>query len=167
MYLYVGTKNSTGDFLDRNGLKNGDIYVWVADDGSNNYNSFKGNGSTKAGKFKKIPFKGRQTIIFSKYDNLGFLKNRGLQITEAIRLNYFVFNRPEDIHTNPNNTKEIIFSTTGINSSNKYGTINTLNLDFTDLNNIKANAKIIYDCNITGENGIRNPDNLVWADSVE
>ena len=32
--LYVGTKNPAGDILDRNGLRNGTLYVWVPNDQS-------------------------------------------------------------------------------------------------------------------------------------
>ena len=34
LYLYVGEKNALGDgrFLDRNGLAQGQLYVWAADD---------------------------------------------------------------------------------------------------------------------------------------
>ncbi|MGV2390515.1 MAG UNVERIFIED_CONTAM: hypothetical protein LVR29_26645 [Microcystis novacekii LVE1205-3] len=35
LYLYIGEKNGVGDgsFLDRNGLKQGKLYVWVGDEG--------------------------------------------------------------------------------------------------------------------------------------
>ncbi len=139
-------------------------YVWKSDDVSTSHSSFKRNQVSKNGKFVEAQYKGRNGILIRPYDNLGYLKNRGLQISAAKSRQAFFFNRPEDIHTNPKNGNEAIFATTGYKTfSNKIGAIYTVNVNFTDLNNISASVKIIYDSNVTSEQRIRNPDNLVWS----
>ncbi len=44
LFLYVGTKDPSGDFPARNGLRGGTLYVWVADNGATTPLDFRGGG---------------------------------------------------------------------------------------------------------------------------
>ena len=54
--LYVGTKHPGGDFLDRNGLKDGQLFVWKSDTGELSPSDFP--SGTRAGTF--IPIAARE-----------------------------------------------------------------------------------------------------------
>lgn len=51
LYLYVGNKDTSKDagFLERNGLADGSLYMWKADDGSTRPSEFVGAGTAKSG----------------------------------------------------------------------------------------------------------------------
>lgn len=55
LYLFIGKKNpQSEDFLDRNGLKNGALYVWVALNGARDARTFTGKGARTAGVWKRV-----------------------------------------------------------------------------------------------------------------
>jgi glycerophosphoryl diester phosphodiesterase len=65
LYLYVGEKGPrNSDFLTRNGLKGGKLYVWVADNGDSTPQDFNGPGSRRWGEFVEIDLHDIQRLGF-------------------------------------------------------------------------------------------------------
>ncbi len=80
LYLYVGIKDKSpdADFLARNGLRNGKIYVWVADNKSKNPSDFRGKGSL-SGRWMELDTSGGTPSEnggsgFDEYGNPGQVK---------------------------------------------------------------------------------------------
>jgi len=143
LYLYVGTKNGAGDFLDRNGLKNGQLYAWKATaTGVNSPAEFV--SGTQAGTWVPINARNAANAGTTGYDALGY-KNATTLRTEADAAGAFSFSRPEDLATNPSNPLQIVFASTGASISagntadstadatDVWGTIYTATLSFTNL----------------------------------
>jgi hypothetical protein len=164
--LYVGTKNASGDFLDQNGLKDGKIYAWVANDGSvKSAANLNGKGASADGKWVELPNKG--TPGSPGYDAQGYATQATLDAA-AQNAGAFRFARPEDVDTNPNNGTEAAFVTTGTSAGglagNTQGAIYKFNFDFADIDNPKAKVAVLYDGNQdTSVNRIRSPDNIDWS----
>jgi secreted PhoX family phosphatase len=154
--LYVGDKNAKkdGSFLDRNGLAQGRMFVWVADDPTSftdkietSATDFKGTNNSTNGKFVEIdyynPFKkgtavdgpDADTSIQNDlgYDAQGFATN-AQQIKLATDVKAFFFARPEDVATNPKDGTQAVFATTGIEGNvNAFGTTYKIDIDFNAL----------------------------------
>ncbi len=165
--LYVGTKNAAGDFLDQNGLKNGKLFAWVANDATvKNATNLNSNGTSADGKWVEIANKGVPNS--PGYDAQGYATQAKLDEL-VIATGAFRFARPEDVATNPNNGKEAAFVTTGtsaggLGTANTQGAIYRFNFDFTDINNPATKVTVLYDGNKdTSVNRIRSPDNIAWA----
>lgn len=181
LYLYVGTKgvdyNNDGqiNFVERNGLTNGKVYVWVANDANlTDPRDFNGTGNTTDGKFVEIDIFD-ETGTLPGYDSLGFAR----QVTQdalVSNVDGFLFSRPEDVATNPNDGSQMVFASTGrtgiFNSVDTWGTTYIVDVDFSGLANnvINAELNILYDGNdltnpLVKDFGLRSPDNLEWADN--
>ncbi len=164
--LYVGTKNTTGDFLDQNGLKDGKLYVWVANDSKvKSAANLNGKGSSADGQWVEINNKG--TPGAAGYDSLGYATQATLD-AQAQAAGAFRFARPEDVDTNPNNGTEAAFVTTGTSAGglagNTQGAIYKFNFDFSDIDKPKAKVAVLYDGNQdTSADRIRSPDNIEWS----
>ncbi len=157
-YLYVGEKNPSGNFLERNGLTGGDLYVWVPDanrdaDGSNdivNALQFRNAGTTASGAWVKIdndnvdangnanPVSQDLDGALSDFDPFGF-PTQGNLFAQAEAVNAFNISRPEDVATNPNNPSQIVQAVTGVDNAfidadgdgaDTFGAIYTLDTDF-------------------------------------
>ncbi len=81
-----------------------------------------------------------------------------------------MFSRPEDLHTNPQNGRQVLFSSTGHGKrfpADDWGALYLIDLEFEmpadSIIGAKAAITIIHDTDDFGDFGIRNPDNLVWA----
>lgn len=173
LFLYVGQKHGT-DFLGRNGLSQGDLYVWVDSSGAQNPSQFNGTGSSTTGTWVKLTDEGSGT---------GFLNGFALSETfqsQAESLGAFILSRPEDVHTNPADGSQVVLASTGRGSifpEDNWGTtylIDTqlaFNADGTlDVANSGAALKILYDGDDAGggqfaspDFGLRSPDNLAWG----
>ena len=164
MYLYVGTKNKNGNFLQRNGLSGGQLYVWVADDGSVEPIDFNGTGTTKSGRF--VPLNARDITKAGQpgHDALGY-KNDVTLRNEALALGAFRFSRPEDVDTNPNNFRQVVFASTGSGdvAGDLWGMTYRIDTKFAG-RNLRADFTIICDGNETPDFSVRSPDNLAWGD---
>jgi hypothetical protein len=164
--LYVGTKNAGGDFLDQNGLKDGKLYAWVANNvGIKSAAELNGKGSHADGKWVELPNKGTPGSV--GYDSLGYATQTTLDAA-AKTAGAFRFARPEDVDTNPNNGTEAAFVTTGTSAGglagNTQGAIYKFNFDFSDINAPKARVAVLFDGNQdTTANRIRSPDNIEWS----
>ncbi len=169
LYLYVGEKNAAGDgsFLDRNGLKQGALYCWQADNGDLTPEEFNGFGQSRAGHFNKLMIQDPGKAGMPGYDAEGYLDSDTLQ-AQADELGCFSFSRPEDLHEDPSDPTRAAFASTGrgkLFPADNWGTLYIVDADFGDLDNITAEIKILHDADDlpVPDEGIRSPDNLVWS----
>ena len=187
--IYIGDKNAKkdGSFLDRNGLAQGKLFVWVADDPADandiielKEDQFNGNNTTKNGKFVEIAYfdaskKGTavdgpdaDTTIQNDlgYDAQGYA-TYAQQIKLANDAKAFFFSRVEDVSTNPKDGTQAAFAVTGVaGTPNVDGVLYRIDIDF-DFSAggiIKGKVDILNDGNLTKDAGLRNPDNIDWAD---
>jgi serralysin len=188
--LYVGDKNAKkdGSFLDRNGLAQGKMYAWVADDTKNatdpielDGSTFKGTNSTTNGKFVELAYydatkkgsavdaAGDKTIQNDLgYDALGFA-TQAQQTKLAKDAQAFTFSRIEDVSTNPKDGTQAVLAVTGVEGTpNVWGATYKIDIDFNNLatGDITGKLDILYDGNDADKKdfGLRSPDNLDWAD---
>jgi hypothetical protein len=167
--LWVGTKNTTGDFLDQNGLKDGKLFAWVANNATiKSVTNLNGNGNGSAADGKWVEVINRGTPNSTGFDSLGYATQARLD-EQVIAAGAFRFARPEDVATNPLNGTEAAFVTTGTNAgglgnANTQGAIYRFNFDFSDINNPATKVTVLYDGNSDiSVNRIRSPDNIAWA----
>ncbi|MBD2293307.1 DUF839 domain-containing protein [Anabaena sphaerica FACHB-251] len=178
LILYVGNKNVNGDgsFLDRNGLADGKLYVWVADDAADAADAieadprdFNGSGNNTNGKFVEIDHYRPDLAGTNGYDAQGFA-DQAKQDALAAGVGAFLFSRPEDVATNPFDGTEAVLASTGrtgiFDDADTWGTTYKIDVDF-GATEITANLNILYDGNDDGNKdfGLRSPDNLDWADN--
>jgi serralysin len=193
LLLYVGEKNAKNDgsFLDRNGLGKGKLYAWVADDPAlatdpieADPRDFKGTNSFRGGKFVALDYyrpDRKNTAVdgtdegTSIQDELGYdafgYATQAQQDKLAADAKAFLFSRPEDLATNPNDGTQAVLASTGRESifggADTWGTTYKIDLNFNNINtgDISARIDILYDGNDAGNRdaGLRSPDNLTWA----
>ena len=177
LYLYVGKKDRHGDFLARNGLRGGKLYVWVAKDSSvNSPAEFNGKGNKLKGKFVEIDNSPTGTPSedgSTGFDKFGYPTQKTLW-TRAEQLGAFQFSRPEDVARNPRKGNEFVLASTGVdtfdvdpntgNGVDTFGTMYTMKVKFNNLYAPKGTLKIIYDGDEDKTRALRSPDNLDWAD---
>ncbi len=176
LYLYLGTKDAApgANFLQRNGLSNGQLYVWKADNGNLSPQQFNGTGAVRAGTW--IPLDARAAAASASTDPAGYKKDSVLH-SEADALGAFSFSRPEDLSTSPTDGSMVAFASTGRGSLyplDNWGDTYIVDLDFANLGTaspLTASIRILYSGDDAGngqfmspENGLRCPDNLDWAD---
>jgi len=166
LYLYVGVKDAfaDGSFLDRNGLKVGQLYAWQADNGDLTPQQFSGVDSSRDGHLVEIDVQAPAFAGEAGYDDQGFLDLDTLQ-AQADFLGCFSFSRPEDIATNPLDPTQIAFASTGrgqLYPADNWGDVYVVDIDFSDLS---ARIVIVHDADglPVPDAGIRNPDNLDWG----
>lgn len=166
LFLYVGEKDPEGDFPARNGLRGGNLYVWVANNGSTSPADYNGSGKL-AGQWIQIdnsPTGPASNDGSTGFDNFGY-PTQGTLWLRAEALGAFGFSRPEDIATNPGNGREAVFASTGVDTYeggvDSFGTIYTIKTNF---NTMAATIDIVYDGDSDPLRTVRSPDNLDWAD---
>lgn len=167
LYLYVGTKDPDGDFLSRNGLRDGSTYVWVADDPDmKSPVNLYGNGATATGKWVEIdnsPTGTPSESGLTGYDKYGYPTQRTLweMVEEA---GAFQFSKPDNVSTNPNRCNQAVLASAGtseLDGSDMVGTVYTITTNF---DTMEAVLEIIYDGDGDLTQALRSPGNLVWAD---
>jgi len=174
LYLYIGEKRF-GDFLERNGLRDGKLYVWVANSGAKSAADFSGGGSL-SGAWVEID--NNPSIANASEDGVTGFDEFGYptQLTlwsRAKNVHAFGFSRLEDVSTNPSDGTEAVFASTGSakyavdNKSNvgmdTFGTIYSVKIDFTILRAPTADVTILYDGDTDMTRALRSPDNLDWS----
>jgi serralysin len=195
LLLYVGTKDTSegAAFLARNGLDNGKLYAWVADNGDVDPSQFNGTGNNAAGKFVELDYyrpdlAGNATdsdTDGSIQDELGYdaqgFATQAQQDALAEAAGAFKFSRPEDVATNPEDGTQAVLASTGRDSlfggADSWGTTYKIDVDDAQLGTPAADGTIVASLNIlyagddagggvvTGPDfGLRSPDNLDWAD---
>ena len=167
LYLYVGTKKPAGNFLERNGLSGGKLYVFVADDPTVVSPVQFNTAGTLPGSWVEIdnsPTGTPSNDGSTGFDEYGY-PTQGTLWLRAKELNAFQFSRPEDVATNPDEGAMAVLASTGRESdfggADQFGTIYTIETDFGDMD---ADLTIIYDGDYDPAGTLRSPDNLEWAD---
>ena len=173
LLLYLGQKKQ-GGFLERNGLAEGQLYVWVADNGETTPEQFNGTGNSRSGTFVEIAYYNPALAGTPGYDNQGFA-DQATQDALAAAAGAFQFSRPEDLATNPKDKNQVVLASTGRSSlfpSDNWGTTYLIDVAFPQQGPIRADVHIIYDGDDAGAGqfahpdfGMRSPDNLDWADN--
>ena len=160
------------DFLARNGLEDGKLYVWVADTpGVDSPAEFNGFGATEGGSWVQIDNTPNLALASDDgstgYDKFGYPTQRTLW-ERAEAEGAFGFSRPEDVATNPDNGAEFVMASTGVDTFDggvdTFGTMYTMEVDFSDIDNPTGALNIIYDGDADPARALRSPDNLDWAD---
>lgn len=182
LWLYVGRKNASTNmlppgvdpanatFLNRNGLLVGQLYYFVADHGVRTVAQFNGTGSTFTGVWKEIDVLDRAKAGDKGYDSLGYKTGLTLR-REAKAGGAFQFSRPEDVSTHPSIGTRAVLASTGRDTvfpdHDAWGTMYQIDVD---PERMTATLTILYDGDDAGgarfshpDDGIRSPDNLVWA----
>jgi len=173
MYLYVGTEDPAGNFVARNGLVGGDLYVWVSDSGEISALESRGAG-TLAGSWIQIDntpdFTQASEFGDTGYDEYDSPTQGNLRL-QAEAAGAFGFSLPEDLATNPTNGTQAVLASTGVdtfaadqvtgNGVDGFGTTYLLTTDFADLS---CDLTILYDGDADPFRTLRSPDNLDWAD---
>lgn len=172
LYLYIGQKNAAGDgsFLDRNGLKVGQLYAWVASNGDTTpeqFNAGNGLGLSRSGSFIPVSVIEPSMAGMPGYDGAGYLNDNTLR-GSAQSQGAFRFSRPEDLHTNPANASQLVLASTGRGSvfpSDNWGDLLVIDMDLSNLTQPKATVRILHDADAlpVADQGVRSPDNLCWA----
>lgn len=169
LYFYYGFKNVVGDgsFLDRNGLKVGQLYAWKADNGDTSPQQFHGRGASRVGTFVPVAVRDPLHAGQPGYDQFGYLNDTTL-ITAATSQGAFTFSRPEDLHVNPSNGLQVVFASTGrgdLFPADNWGDVYVIQMDFSVRRRVKATLTIIHDADSLPipDMGIRSPDNVTWA----
>ena len=177
LILYVGQKNVNPNapaLLDRNGLAQGTLYVWVEDMGALSPEDWNGTGTSRTGTFVAIDHKRDDLAGTDGYDVLGFA-TQAKQDALADAAGHFQFSRPEDLATNPADGAQVLFASTGRGNlfpSDDWGTTYLIDVDFGAT--ITADLTILYDGDDAGgalydfagpDFGLRSPDNLDWANN--
>ncbi len=167
LYLWIGRKRPAGTFVERNGLVEGQLHVWAADNGDTSPQQWSGSGTVRDGRF--APLAARDAAGTPGTDADGYLDDPELR-ARAAQLGAFLYSRPEDLHTNPANALQAVFTSTGQGSvypRDDWGGIYIADLRFTTTATgelgATAQIRLLYDSDDTQDRGIRSPDNLVWA----
>jgi serralysin len=176
--LYVGDKvANSSNFLERNGLTGGKLFVWVADDPKDatdpieaDPRQFNGNNKSLNGKFVEIKHYDAASKGANGYDSLGFADQTKQDSLAFAGAKAFGFARIEDVATNPKDGTQLALAATGnaslFSGQDAWGTTYRLDIDFNNINtgDIVGKVDILYDGNVTKDAGLRSPDNLDWAD---
>ncbi|MEM7591814.1 MAG: hypothetical protein AAF383_09905 [Cyanobacteria bacterium P01_A01_bin.83] len=194
LYVGEKDTSEDASFLERNGLDGGDLMVWVPnvnldDDPTNDlaHTEFSEAGDISEGTFVKQTSFDPSMAGEPGFDDFGFALQGTLQ-TEALELGATFFSRVEDVATNPEDGSEAVFGITGsgfdgdleivtaddgstfveaaeneVDPFDLVGSITTADFDFTG-ESPAATLNVIYDGDTDPALGLRNPDNLDWAD---
>ena len=160
LYMYKGTKDASGDFLARNGLKDGKLFVLKFDEAGVDSPADFTSGS-KTASWVELPHFDASKAGTTGYDALGY-KDGNTMRADAASLGAFGFVRTEDVSTDPSDATKVVIATTGGNSENPNGRIYTIDTTFgaTDT----ASVGLLYDGAQDPMQQLRSPDNLDWAD---
>ena len=180
LLLYIGEKNAVGDgsFLDRNGLAQGKLYTWVADNGDQTPEEFGMTGESRTGRFVEIDIYDPELAGAEHRDSMGYASqdlqdalsfgSEELQVTGG---GAHHFSRPEDLAVNPENGAPVVLASTGrgrLYPSDDWG---TTYMNEIDVPTMTAETEIVYSGDDAGAGqfpggpdfGLRSPDNLEWA----
>ncbi|MEM8676588.1 MAG: hypothetical protein AAGF83_22395 [Cyanobacteria bacterium P01_G01_bin.67] len=194
LYVGAKDTSEDVSFLGLNGLDGGDLMVWVPnvnldDDPTNGLDSteFGAAGDISEGTFVKQTSFDPSMAGEPGFDDFGFALSGTLR-TEALDMGATFFSRVEDVSTNPIDGSEAVFGVTGSpfdgdlevvtnddgsttvegasNEEDPFDLVGSLieaDVDFTG-ESPTATLTTIYDGDTDPALGLRNPDNLDWAD---
>lgn len=178
LLLYVGEKDTSdgAGFLERNGLAEGNLYVWVSRDGHMSPEDWSGTDADLNapvwGDFVEIAHYDSTKAGADGYDASGYA-DQDTQDALTDAAGAFEFSRPEDLSTWPGDTagRWVVLASTGRGRAYPSDNWGTTYLIKTDPENLAAQLYISYDGDDAGDGqfpggpdfGLRSPDNLVWA----
>jgi hypothetical protein len=161
LYMYVGTKSPTGDFLAKNGLRDGQLYVWKADSGDLTASTF--TSGQRTGTWVPLSVKDVASAGTTGFDTQGY-KTATKLAADADALGAFSFARVEDQDRDPASGTNFVFTVTGNaefdSGSNTVGVIHNVSINLAALT---ATVSVLYNGNIAPDQLIRSPDNLDWS----
>jgi hypothetical protein len=164
LYLYIGTKQLGGDLLARNGLRDGQLYVWAASNGALTAANFA--VGSQSGTWKPISVRDTGLAGTTGYDATGY-KSASTLAADADALGAFSFARIEDQDLDPQNAGKAVFTATGNSSfdsgSNTSGTVYAVDFDFSSISKPTSTVSILHNSNTAGGMPIRSPDNVEWS----
>lgn len=175
LYLYVGMKDTApgANFIQRNGLSGGQLYVWKADNGNTTPQQFHGTGQTRSGTWVALNARNAAAAGTAGHDAAGY-KNDVTLHNEADALGAFSFSRPEDLSASPTDGSIVAFTSTGRGSLyplDNWGDTYIIDINFASGTPTTGAMRILYDGDdaggsqfLTPEEGLHCPDNLDWAD---
>ncbi len=178
LWLYVGLKSTApgANFIERNGLKGGQLYAWKADNGNLTPQQFNGTGALRSGTWVPVTARIPASAGTTGFDAQGY-RNDTLMQAAADAAGCFSFSRPEDLSTSPTDGTMVAFASTGrgnLYPADNWGDTYIVDLDFANLgtaNPLTASILILYSGDDAGggqfatpEEGLRCPDNMDWAD---
>lgn len=170
LFMYVGEKGPSGDFLEQNGLSDGTLYVWVPKNPKvDSPAEFNGQGALN-GEWVALDMSLGAPSEFGDtgFDEYGYPTQSNLWL-QAKELGAFGFSRPEDVSTNPSNGSQFVLASTGVDNYDggvdTFGTLYTMDVRFDkDGDPTGGVLKILYDGDADPDRSLRSPDNLDWAD---
>ncbi len=169
LYLWIGRKIPGGTFVERNGLARGQLHVWVAANGDRTPQQWFGSSTERMGRFVPLATRTTDGKPGHETDGAGYFNDPELR-RHAEALGAFMFSRPEDLHTNPRNGMQAVFTSTGHGGqypADDWGNVYLIEIRFgpDPAGSLAAQARVrlFYDSDDTGDRGLRSPDNLVWA----
>ncbi|MFM7265163.1 MAG: alkaline phosphatase PhoX, partial [Cyanobium sp.] len=169
LYLWVGQKQAgSADLLERNGLaaSSGRLYAWKAD-------AISPNPDGLAGVALNAPVAGGWVELGSG-SQIAALTTAAAQRSLATAQGAMTFTRIEDGDVNPLSGRQVVFNSTGGSGTDLYGSTYGMDLaasfgsDGLLLSGPATTPlRVLVDSDrLTGldrQNGLRNPDNVVWA----
>jgi hypothetical protein len=155
LYMYVGQKVNSPDPLARNGLDNGDLYVFVSTT----------PGQTSEATFASGTISGRWQLI----DNAANMSDVQLEAATDAIPNVMTFIRPEDGAFSPQHSNEFFFVTTGGNlaAGNELGRLYALRLNPGNVLQ-SAELRVVYNADqviASGGDIAISPDNIDISES--
>lgn len=169
LYLYLGRPDPAGDFPARNGLRGGQLFVWVSAQGDRSAADWNGTGARRDGRFVPVAARDPTRAGEPGHDASGYLDDTTLR-EAAWQLGAYSFSRPEDLHTRPGDRSQVVFTSTGHGAKvpdDDWGGIYRIALRFETAADgtpqPAAALTILHDTDDFGDRGIRSPDNLTWA----
>lgn len=188
LLLYVGEKDGRAgaSLLERNGLTNGKLYVWVPESGVDSPEDednapdptgFNGTGNSQAGRWVALDYY-RPDLASADgstgYDAQGFA-TQTQQDALFLAAGGFQFSRPEDLATNPADGTQAVLASTGRGSrfpQDNWGTTYKIDVEFSQSGDpLTAQLDILYAGDDAGAGqfadpdlGLRSPDNLDWSE---
>jgi secreted PhoX family phosphatase len=168
LYFWIGKKNPEGDLPARNGLRAGQLHVWVSGNGDRDPDDWHGTGSARTGHFVTLEPRDKKNAGKNGYDPDGYLDDITLR-QRAAELGAFMLSRPEDLHTNPANGMQVVLCSTGHGikyPADDWGTVYLIDVTLegeSEPYKPAATIQILHDCDDFGDFGIRSADNVVWA----
>jgi hypothetical protein len=131
LYLYLGTKSS-GDFLAQNGLRGGQLYVWVAENGESSPDDLRGRNDFATGAWAALDARDVSKAGQPGYDDLGY-KNDATLRAEAAALGAFGFARLTGALPYPLGANRVLFVSGGrgdYSPRDTFGTVYGLYTEF-------------------------------------
>ncbi len=176
LYIYIGTKSPvSATFPERNGLTTGQLYYYKAATACDappalsSPQDFNGTGAVMSGVLCAIAVRDQGSAGEDGYDADGWLNAETLRAT-ALANGAFAFSRPAGVSTDPKQPTRFAYTSAGRGSvfpADDWGDLYEVN---TNLGEMTASVRIIYDGDDSGggkvvnsDYGVRSPDNVLWG----